>query len=639
MEAQLKEALENDDYKKAYEIYSSIYNQTKDVKALFNKCYFACFLLEDYYEETLNDIHVLMKHKLDSEKRKLVYLMAGRIYFILEDYIKADVYLTECEKYEFDNEQYGYILSLLASSNQMIFDKSNNEEYGLKALKYFRKTIEVDESVKVNCLKGIVDIEYKLEHIDEAYDALLELMKLGAKDGTLYYYLAHIKMKKEEYKDALYYLELAKQYDETLEVESNVAACYYHLGEVKKAENLLIDLINKNYDLDLLYQLVFMYFDSKDYETIRTTKIFDKALEENNDFKIEFTSLLAVCTDFETSLKSLEYAKEIFLADPSSHYYFLYCVFKAHCEEKKAIDIVLKRLEGENDRDLINLLNYTLYLLYRSLNNKEKRDEYISKTPHDYDYYMHLSTCYDLISENEKKFKKLISKSMLAKSTIFRINSSLYGYKYLKCKSPKAEFKTFKTKKKNTCGISLTARYYEFMGDIKTAVDKVASLYEMKVLNEDDLRSITDCNCYVAFYALYLLKGLVCDTKDVSLEKQYGLSKEIILHEIKKFKLQQHQNIAYIYAYFALMGEKLFELRYALMLLDRVEGENDIDLEVLYYKYNILDRLNTDGSLDKMVQEYKEKYEEIKKYAPTRIVKYYQEHEGENIIIPFLNNN
>jgi tetratricopeptide (TPR) repeat protein len=168
------------------------------------------------------------------------------------------------------------------------------------------------------------------------------------------------------------------------------------------------------------------------------------------------------------------------------------------------------------------------------------------------------------------------------------------------------------------CMKSTMGKYYEFTGDYNLAFNAYEKAYDIYV---NDL--FNPCNCSVGYLAHAYYNG-------IGVEKNVDYAKELVLSGINKLGINCSNSVIYLYAYFALKGEKDFDLNQAAKLLssthtfDRYEISKFVMLRQIYLKL---------GKNTKDVDLY---IKRCLKFASKSAIKYYKENIKKEVSYPYF---
>lgn len=625
------ECLKNGENKKAYDIFTELYeNDKKDYVALYYRAFASFLYLPDKREQTIVDFEKLIASNSPFKYQSMAYLV---LIYADQEKEKAIKYGDEAIKH--NPNMY---LDLNFALSRAYF-ACNDTESLQKALVYINNCIAKDEDENGDYYLCKAEILLGLEEYDEVEAMLDKVYTTAGGSFHYYYFTATLKLDKyyrnndETFLDkALADFMIANQYEENnFNVIQSIAEIYALKGEKEKALKE-IENVKSQLDDDLYLVEQFKLYEILG-ESDTVIKIASDYVKNHDSWRIYY-SLGFFLTKTAKTLVELKELKSVYL--------------KAY-ELNKAVFIFneLYRVnfflgDDQNNLELLEDIikdHQTDGHLYYLLGETKQRlnfdyDEVIECFEKSYvlgycDEFKYLSIIIPLCSDPlkvAKKLKKFQSKNYCPSDIwlIRRIGIMLlYGEDGFSKKPDQA--------------LTLLEHCNEMLPDDSCMSTSLGRAYELnnqfieafKCYNAAYVQELEElfpvCNCASGYLAHAYLNG-------IGTTKDEDMAKKLILDGISLLKEKSSNIVIYLYAYFALTGDKRFSLSTAL---------NYLEYKYPFYRYEITRAMMIKIIRKKLNQSTKDNDAFIAlcvKYGNKDIKNYYKENKDKDIIYPLFNN-
>lgn len=623
-------------YEDAYNYFSNIVDENKnDTFARFYRSLVAFSYLPTKMQETIDDLELLANSKNKYTNISKAYLSI--VYCNIEMPLKSIEY-GECAVKSTDEGIEDVLLDIyfsLSKSYMMLGDPSSLE-MALKCVDYcIEESVEDIADVYINK----IDILSRMNRFDEAETTLSTLYVKFGSSFSYYYISAELNILIYKAKDDKDYLQkalndvnVALQYESDSSTIILLKARIYSL--LKDLDNALktVELVKDDFEEDEYLMEVFnIYEEFDDYDSI--VKLCNKYLENKESWRIYYT-LAFIKAKSAITKEEIEEVKELYL--------------KSYNVSKKIIVFnEIYRLNFVLNKDELNI---PLVEDLLKINPKDGRLQFLlaeakHRTNYSYDEILDLyeksynlgfldelryyTMITPLVKKPSKNFHilrkyKNIEPGMLSPWMVRKIGIRyLYGEEGCSKDMKKARLyleHAYKELMDESCMNSTYGRLLE----LEEKYDEAFKLYQHAYeLQKEEL--IPECNCANGYLAHAYING-------IGTNKNIEEAKKLIQEGISLLEDKSSNIVIYLYAYFALLNEKGFDLLKAKELLE---------LKYPYYRYEITrpmmlkriyQRLNIDTkALDDEIWECRWKGDSLNS-------KYYFKNKRKDIIYPAFNN-
>lgn len=616
----------------AYEEFNKILEENpSDLFAIFYRALIGFSSVPEQTEQTLKDFEQVANTKGDFQIPAVSYLAI--LYSNLEEPIKAIEYGEKALK--IGTELTLDIYFALSKAYFQLGDPTSLK----KSLEYIDKCIEEEPEEISDFYVCKVDILANMNLYSEALDVLSIIYSKFGSSFTYYYLNARLsilmyraKEKKEDLESAKRAIDTSLQYEENNFSAKMLKVEILSLEKNKDEALKILDTVKDSFEDDIyLVEQFKVYEEAGLYDDI--IRLAEEYLKEKEAWRIYyslafFKSKKAVLAEEIIEVRNL-YLKAFNLSKQVFIFNEIYRINYVINEDQNNLDIVneMIKLYPTDGRfhflqaEAKHRLNYEYDEVIESFTNSFKLN-YLDELR----YY---TLIIPLVSKPSKYYKytkkyatidpKIISPWEVRKIGI-RYMYGEEGYKKNLKKARKYIESAFEQVQDESCMIATYARLFELEGNYEEAFKYYTKAYKLE--SEEFLPA---CNCANGYLAHAYINGI---GTDVDLIK----AKELILEGIKMSQDKSSNIVIYLYSYFALLGEKEFDLNYAKELLE---------LRYPYYRYEItkvlmlkkiLEKLNIDSTyLDKDIKD-------CLKYGDSLNKTYYKENRKKDIIYPSFNN-
>ena len=632
-------------FEEAYESFSKLAKTyPNNLEAIYFRAIIDFGHLKTHFDQTKEDFFLLANKKNPYQLPSIQLLTV--IYDLDDDFDNVIIYgpkaLELLEKS--DNVIVELRLDMCYALARAYFHKFTSKELE-KGLYYINKCFEYSEDAEMEYFLLKIDILVALKRYDEAKDTIAKAQSSFGNAGDLYYAkekvsysiaLDKIAKEDESYKDdlndALGYLDIYEKYSKNKYVIAlTKVEIYSALKEYDTALSILDGLTDENNLESVAIEKIKIYESScRIDEAIALCK---NILETNDSWKIKYSLGYLLANDLKTvdQIKEcLRLQYEAYTASQETFILYEICMLNNKLLKYEENYLLLKEHYKEGIPFNDGKGAYILAVMAQS--SGKDYDEQVKY------YYMAHERGYiddvellDEISglvENPKSLEKMILKHQSDPlNTLDPWSKRKIGVRYLygddgyKQNFDKAiQYLTIADNELSdkACMKSTMGKYYEFTGDYNLAFNAYEKAYDIYV---NDL--FNPCNCSVGYLAHAYYNG-------IGVEKNVDYAKELVLSGINKLGINCSNSVIYLYAYFALKGEKDFDLNQAAKLLssthtfDRYEISKFVMLRQIYLKL---------GKNTKDVDLY---IKRCLKFASKSATKYYKENIKKEVSYPYF---
>lgn len=625
------DTLKNGEYEEAYKKFSRIYeNDKNDYLALFYRAVTAFTHFPSKIEQTINDFERLIAINSPFKYQSMAYLV---MIYCNNEAEKAIKYADEAIKH--NPELY---IDLNFALSRAYFEYGDDASLR-KSLEYIDKCIEKDEGETSDFYICKVEILITLGKFEQAEEILdLVYTKFG---GSLNYYYLTAKLKIAIYNkindasfldQALSDLALANQYEEN---NCSVVLLKVEIYALKKEKEKALKELEKAkefFDDDSYLVEQFKIYEELGEDDI-IVKIAYEYLKEHESWRIYYSlgfflaktakSLIEIEELKSVYLKAYNLNKEIFIFD---EIYRLNFILSCDYENLELLEDLIK-LHPEDGR-LRFLLGETKHRL--NYNYDDVLNEFNASYELKYlDEFKYLTLIMPLTIEPKKTAKKLkkYQKKDFHPSDIWLLRK--LGIMYLYGEDGFKQMPNFAESILEYCNNIVTEE-----ACMKTALGRAhelnhSSMAAFKCYEEAYQAELAEalpvCNCANGYLAHAYINGIGTNVDE---EK----AKKLILEGISFLKEKSSNIVIYLYAYFALKGDKRFSLSTALSYLET---------KYPFYRYEISRAIMINIIRKKLSLSTKNSQEYIKlclKQGNKTVKKYYNENKNKDLIYPLFNN-
>lgn len=551
-------------------------------------------------------------------------------------------------------------LELLDSSNNSIVDLKIDIFYAL-ARSYFHKYSSSDLTkalIYINhvfdVLKEEADLEYYLLKLDiliamkkfeEAKELLAKAQASFGNTGDLYYAkekvsyaigLDKIAKGDESYvldlEDALNYLEIFEKYsDNAFVIALTRVEIFTALKRYDDAIKVLDTLITEENMVEIMIEKIKVYETSGNIDD--AIKMCEEYLENNDSWKIKYSLgylLLAKDDSINTINQCLALQYDAYKDAKEAFILYEICILNNKLfKYEENYDLLMNHYRAgipDSDGKGAYLIAVMAQAIGRSYDEQVKyyHEAYIRGYIDESEYLDEVAG----LVEDPTKLTKLILKHQSDKiEHLDPWTKRKMGIRYLYAENGyKQDFEkaemflklAYKELEDKSCMCSTMGKFFEFKQDFNNAFKHYNEAF--KIYNN---QAYNPCNCSVGYLAHCYYKG-------IGVDKDINKAKDLVLSGIYSMGKNASNSVIYLYAYFALNGEKDFDLTLAKELLssthtfDRYEISKFVMLKQINKKLNINDK-----DLDLMIKR-------CLKFITKEAKLYYKENIKQEVSYPYF---
>lgn len=632
-------------FEEAYELFSKLAEEhSNNLEAIYFRAIIDFGHLKTHFDQTKEDFFFLSTKKNPYQLPSIQLLTV--LYDLDDDFDNVIIYgpkaLELLEKS--DNVIVELRIDMCYALARAYFHKFTAKELE-KGLFYINKCFELSEEAEMEYFLLKIDILVALKKYDEAKETISKAQSTFSNAGDLYYAkekvsysIALDKIAKEDvsYKDdlndALAYLDIYEKYSKNKYVIAlTKVEIYTALKEYDTALKILDDLTDENNIESIAIEKIKIYETSGRID--EAISLCKSILENNDSWKIKYSLGYLLANELRTVEQVKECLRLQYEAYTASHETFILyeiCMLNNKLFKYEENYLLLK----EHYKDGIPFNDgkgaYLLAVMAQSAGKDYDEQVRYYYMAHERGYIDDVELLDEIsgLVENPKSIEKMILKHQSDPLTTLDPWSKrkigvryLYGDDGYKQNFDKAiQYLTVADNElcDKACMKSTMGKYYEFTGDYNLAFNAYEKAYDIYV---NDL--FNPCNCSVGYLAHAYYNG-------IGTKKNVDYAKELVLSGINKLGINCSNSVIYLYAYFALKGEKDFDLNEAVKLLssthtfDRYEISKFVMLRQIYLKL---------GKSTKDVDLY---IKRCLKFASKSAIKYYKENIKKEVSYPYF---
>lgn len=626
------EVLKENDFEKAYEIFSNIYeNDENDFLALFYRALVAFLYIENKQPQAISDFEKLISTKSAYQNQAKAYLVI----------LYANHHMPE--------------LAVKYGKEAIMFNPNLAIDLNFSLSKAYIELDDIDSKKEAltcinNCIDGCSEddsifYEYKTEillDLDYLKEAEENLDLMFSKFGSSFeYYSLLAKLYLKYYlnsNDENYFEKIIRNADTALQYENNDVTmtmikviCYVQKKDKEEALRLLSTIKNQFEEEDYLIEVLKIYDEFDEIDLIN--KLSLEYLKNNESWKVYYT-LAFILTKRAKSKDDLRKIKELYekayKIEKSSLlfdrlYYVNACLNEDEENLKLCEELLIEYPEEGKIHYLIGKCKYILDYDY---------DEIITSFKNSYekgyiDIFSYDTLLFTLVKNPNKMIRNFKYYHKLNYKKLDPYASRKIGVMYLygECGFPKKIKKaeeileyTVKELNDEACMYTTLGRCYEFKNEYDKAFEMYRKAYE---LYKNDI--FETCNCPCGYLAHAYLLGI---GTEIDIDK----AKELTLEGIKFYEDRSSNTVIYLYTYFALNGDERFSLELSEKYLSVKYPFYRYELSRAMYLKLVKERLNKDlTSTNELINE-------CVKFGNRETKKYYKQNKNEKIIYPLFNN-
>lgn len=638
--------MQENKFEEAYEMFTRlIEDNPKNYEAIYFRAIVDFGHLKKHFPTTLSDLDHLagFKNPFQVASIQLVTIM----YDMDDEY---DLVIEKGEKAlellkKDNNSPIDLKIDIYYALARSHFHKYTNSDL-LEALIYIEHVFdELKEDVDLEYYLLKLDILVALKRYDDAKNLIAKAQANFGNAGDLYYAkekvsyaigLDKIAKGDESYvldlENALNYLDIFEKYsDNAFVIALTRVEIFTALKRYDDAIKVLDTLVTSDNIVDIMIEKIKVYETSGKIED--AIKMCEEYLENNDSWKIKYSLgylLLAKDDSIETINQCLSLQYDAYKDSKEAFILYEICILNNKLfRYEENYDLLKEHYRAgipETDGKGAYLLAVMAQAIGRSYDEQVEyyHEAYIRGYIDESEYLDEVAG----LVEDPTKLTKLILKHQSDKiKNLDPWTKRKIGIRYLYGENGyKQDFDqakiylelAFKELEDKSCMCSTMGKFYEFKQDFNNAFKHYNEAF--KIYNN---QPFNPCNCSVGYLAHCYYKG-------IGVEKDTKKAKDLVLSGIYSMGKNASNSVIYLYAYFALNGEKDFDLTLAKELLssthtfDRYEISKFVMLKQINKKLNINDK-----DLDLMIKR-------CLKFITKDAKLYYKENIKQEISYPYF---
>lgn len=638
--------MQENKFEEAYEMFTRlIEDNPKNYEAIYFRAIVDFGHLKKHFPTTLSDLDHLagFKNPFQVASIQLVTIM----YDMDDEY---DLVIEKGEKalelLEKDNNSpIDLKIDIYYALARSHFHKYTNSDL-LEALIYIEHVFdELKEDVDLEYYLLKLDILVALKRYDDAKNLIAKAQANFGNAGDLYYAkekvsyaigLDKIAKGDESYvldlENALNYLDIFEKYsDNAFVIALTRVEIFTALKRYDDAIKVLDTLVTSDNIVDIMIEKIKVYETSGKIED--AIKMCEEYLENNDSWKIKYSLgylLLAKDDSIETINQCLSLQYDAYKDSKEAFILYEICILNNKLfRYEENYDLLKEHYRAgipETDGKGAYLLAVMAQAIGRSYDEQVEyyHEAYIRGYIDESEYLDEVAG----LVEDPTKLTKLILKHQSDKiENLDPWTKRKIGIRYLYGENGyKQDFDqakiyldlAFKELEDKSCMCSTMGKFYEFKQDFNNAFKHYNEAF--KIYNN---QPFNPCNCSIGYLAHCYYKG-------IGVEKDINKAKDLVLSGIYSMGKNASNSVIYLYAYFALNGEKDFDLTLAKELLssthtfDRYEISKFVMLKQINKKLNINDK-----DLDLMIKR-------CLKFITKEAKLYYKENIKQEVSYPYF---
>ncbi len=638
--------MQENKFEEAYDAFSKLIEENpKNYEAIYFRSIVDFGHLKKYFPATLSDFNYLSSFKNPYQIPSIqlvtiMYDMDDEYDMVIE---KGKVALELLEKN--NNSPVDLKIDIYYALARAYFHKYSNSDLA-KALIYIEHVFEElkeDADLEYYLLK--VDILIGLKKYDIAKSVIAKAQANFGNAGDLYYAkeklsyaigLDKISKGDESYvndlEDAIRYLDIFSNYtDNAFVIALTRVEIFTALKRYDDAIGILDTLITKENVVEIMIEKIKVYENSGNIDA--AIKLCEEYLANNDSWKIKYSLgylLLSKGDSIENINQCLSLQYDAYKDSKESFILYEICFLNNKLFRYEENYDLLKEHYRAGIPDSDGKGAYLLAVMAQAIGRSydEQVEYYHEAFLRNYiDEIEYLDEIAGLV-DDPSKLTKLILKHQADKIEDLDPWSKrkigiryLYGENGYKQDFDKAKVYlelAFKELEDKACMCSTMGKFFEFKQDFNNAFKHYNEAF--KIYNN---QPFNPCNCSVGYLAHCYYKG-------IGVEKDTKKAKDLVLSGIYSMGKNASNSVIYLYAYFALNGEKDFDLALAKELLssthtfDRYEISKFVMLKQINNKLNINDK-----DLDLMIKR-------CLKFITKEAKLYYKENIKQEVSYPYF---
>lgn len=638
--------MQENKFEEAYDAFSKLIEENpKNYEAIYFRAIVDFGHLKKHFPTTISDFDYLssFKNPYQIPSIQLVTIM----YDIDDEYDmvieKGEVALELLNKN--NDSPVDLKIDIYYALSRAYFHKYSNSDLA-KALIYIEHVFEElkeDADLEYYLLK--VDILIGLKQFEEAKSLIAKAQGNFGNAGDLYYAkeklsyaigLDKISKGDESYvndlEDAIRYLDIFSNYtDNAFVVALTRVEIYTALKRYDDAIGILDTLITDEKVVEIIIEKIKVYENSGNIDD--AIKLCEEYLENNDSWKIKYSLgylLLSKGDSIENINQCLSLQYDAYKDSKESFILYEICILNNKLfRYEENYDLLKEHYRAgipDSDGKGAYLLAVMAQAIGRSYDEQVEyyHEAYLRNYIDEIEYLDEIAGLVD----DPSKLTKLILKHQSDKIEDLDAWSKrkigiryLYGENGYKQDFDKAKVYlelAFKELEDKACMCSTMGKFYEFKKDFNNAFKHYNEAF--KIYNN---QPFNPCNCSVGYLAHCYYKG-------IGVEQDITKAKDLVLSGIQSMGKNASNSVIYLYAYFALNGEKDFDLALAKELLssthtfDRYEISKFVMLKQINKKLNINDK-----DLDLMIKR-------CLKFITKEAKLYYKENIKQEVSYPYF---
>ena len=622
--------LEEDKVEEAYDAFTTLIDDKKcGVDARYSRAMIDISRLKKHLEDSIEDLLYFISKK--TKYKDVSYSFLALIYDELDN-TKETIYYSRLalkSKTPFINEVMFALARSLAREGKI----SDLKE----SLELINKCLEDEEND--NTLDYLVckcDILVSLEQFDVANKVTEQILTEFGYSGIYYYLKARLNLKeyqktsdKELLKSCINNANICLQYDENdFSTKAILIEAYTLNNEYDKAISIIDSLKDDNSKEDILMEKLKVYEQKKDYEI--GLSLIEEFLKEYKSWKILYMKgFFLYNKDKDNIREMLTYYKEAYQLFPSTG--ILLDILNINTilkDEQDSYDFIMKNLEKAEEIGFV-------YLMLAEISYKLNMDYDLTRKYYYLSYqngYLNESEYLDSVcnyTKNPKELNKVLKKkekesiksnfAWTRRKLAIRYVYAEDGYKQNLKKARTIIESCLNDFREDPCTLGLYGICLFHQKDESKSFEMIKKSYEL-------IKTIENPECYCA-YGYYAYLNLI----GKGTKENINLAKEVILEAIEKEPTYTCSHIAYLYAYFYLLGDEKFKADIALNLLENNYPFYRYDISRIVILSQVVKKQKTDS------KKLKQLLSEINYFSKNEL-KYFNENISKEISLPYWKN-